>query len=434
MGKSVSLDVDNREERRPLGSRTSSIDKKEDLRNKTSTQSSYQSRLQGQRRIDEAEKDEGSDSESESEVTSSESESDETPAPVQKRTEGPTTSSAVNSLLARSAQLRKEIPDPKKDYGTRSTRHSNYAREKEKEDSPKSKSGRRESLTKKEEPVSRYGVGSSRRRTSTVDDEPEETSSYNRYLPRSRSSALVSGLGGSRDVSPDDGRSSGDRRDSLRNLSALRKNRISRSRSSHDMALNDDSPEDDRSTSSPYRSRFERPSDSLTSSSALARSRSHHALKSRDPSPDESASNTWAQYLRTKYGSRSGSGSGGNTRSPVSRSKSSGSLYSRSGTDNSSDDETGGHDGRRDSVFSRYGDGHNQYSFSYPRNLYMQKRKMVLRIGCRGTEPGCFTWPRGVAVGLDNSIVVADSSNHRVQVRTFIPCEIILSYSHHRDS
>jgi hypothetical protein len=28
---------------------------------------------------------------------------------------------------------------------------------------------------------------------------------------------------------------------------------------------------------------------------------------------------------------------------------------------------------------------------------------------------GLFTWPRGIAVGPDNSIVVADSSNHRVQ-------------------
>lgn len=34
----------------------------------------------------------------------------------------------------------------------------------------------------------------------------------------------------------------------------------------------------------------------------------------------------------------------------------------------------------------------------------------------RGSEAGCFTWPRGLAVDPDNSIVVADSSNHRVQV------------------
>lgn len=39
-----------------------------------------------------------------------------------------------------------------------------------------------------------------------------------------------------------------------------------------------------------------------------------------------------------------------------------------------------------------------------------------MRIGTRGTEPGQFTWPRGVACGPDNSIAVADSSNHRVQL------------------
>jgi len=39
-----------------------------------------------------------------------------------------------------------------------------------------------------------------------------------------------------------------------------------------------------------------------------------------------------------------------------------------------------------------------------------------MKLGTRGSEPGSFTWPRGVAIGPDNSIVVADSSNHRVQI------------------
>lgn len=47
---------------------------------------------------------------------------------------------------------------------------------------------------------------------------------------------------------------------------------------------------------------------------------------------------------------------------------------------------------------------------------YQQKRRQLFQIGGRGSEPGLFTWPRGIAVGPDNSIVVADSSNHRVQV------------------
>ncbi|XP_018021100.1 RING finger protein nhl-1 isoform X2 [Hyalella azteca] len=53
---------------------------------------------------------------------------------------------------------------------------------------------------------------------------------------------------------------------------------------------------------------------------------------------------------------------------------------------------------------------------SIHRNQYLKKQHLLLQIGSRGSEPGNFTWPRGVAVGPDNSIVVADSSNHRVQV------------------
>lgn len=48
-----------------------------------------------------------------------------------------------------------------------------------------------------------------------------------------------------------------------------------------------------------------------------------------------------------------------------------------------------------------------------PRTQYLQKRRQLFQLGGRGSEPGCFTWPRGIAVGPDNSIVVADSSNHR---------------------
>lgn len=57
---------------------------------------------------------------------------------------------------------------------------------------------------------------------------------------------------------------------------------------------------------------------------------------------------------------------------------------------------------------------------STPRSQYLQKRRLQFKIGSRGSEPGCFTWPRGIAVGPDNSIVVADSSNHRVQVNSRI--------------
>lgn len=54
--------------------------------------------------------------------------------------------------------------------------------------------------------------------------------------------------------------------------------------------------------------------------------------------------------------------------------------------------------------------------------LYSKKGKMLLKIGSRGNGKGQFTWPRGVAIGAYNAldggqdILVADSSNHRVQV------------------
>lgn len=56
---------------------------------------------------------------------------------------------------------------------------------------------------------------------------------------------------------------------------------------------------------------------------------------------------------------------------------------------------------------------------SSTRVQYAAKRRQVFSVGSRGSEPGSFTWPRGVATGPENSIVVADSSNHRVQVSKF---------------
>ncbi len=57
-------------------------------------------------------------------------------------------------------------------------------------------------------------------------------------------------------------------------------------------------------------------------------------------------------------------------------------------------------------------------SISGPKGQYLQKQTLLMTFGSRGSQPGLFTWPRGIAVGPDNSIVVADSSNHRVQVMT----------------
>ena len=51
-------------------------------------------------------------------------------------------------------------------------------------------------------------------------------------------------------------------------------------------------------------------------------------------------------------------------------------------------------------------------------NKYKKKGSAKKVIGgARSSEPGMFTWPRGVAVSSNNdSIIVADSSNHRIQI------------------
>ena len=50
-------------------------------------------------------------------------------------------------------------------------------------------------------------------------------------------------------------------------------------------------------------------------------------------------------------------------------------------------------------------------------NNYQDKGRAIIRFGTRGNDEMQFTWPRGVAVSTrDDTILVADSSNHRVQI------------------
>ena len=87
---------------------------------------------------------------------------------------------------------------------------------------------------------------------------------------------------------------------------------------------------------------------------------------------------SWARYLKNKYGSKT---------------KKSGS-------------------GRGDNANNTNEQVNNQVN----RNN-QQKQSLLMTFGSRGSQPGLFTWPRGIAVNpTDNSVVVADSSNHRVQV------------------
>ncbi|CAH0764967.1 unnamed protein product [Bemisia tabaci] len=158
---------------------------------------------------------------------------------------------------------------------------------------------------------------------------------------------------------------------------------------------------------------------------------------------DGAALSSWARYLKNKYGNRdrgkeskegaagasgtSGGASGsvgGVAGSSVSRRLSVGlPLRHNSTSIESSDDDqknTQGSPHSPTSTIAATAATPQQAGFttvgSTPKSQYMQKRRQLFKIGSRGSEPGYFTWPRGIAVGPDNSIVVADSSNHRVQV------------------
>ncbi|GFY68493.1 RING finger protein nhl-1 [Trichonephila inaurata madagascariensis] len=227
----------------------------------------------------------------------------------------------------------------------------------------------RDSIRKDEESSrDRDSISSSRRRTPSTNEPEGRISPYSRFLERRRSSVNTGGQ--SRDKSPEDSYTA-------------RKNRIARSKSSHDLYPADDSPEDDVLTA--IRNRY-------------------RTRRNRELSPEETPPHSWSQYMKNKYGSG------------LVRSRTSASLaVPKSDSENSSDEDTPP-SRRRD--YGRRGDSNSPRGFSLPRRTYMQKGKSCIKFGTRGTDIGCFTWPRGVCVGNDNNIVVADSNNHRVQVFT----------------
>ncbi|XP_049290238.1 RING finger protein nhl-1 isoform X2 [Anopheles funestus] len=237
-----------------------------------------------------------------------------------------------------------------------------------------------------------------------------------------------------------------------------RRNRLARSRSSHNFGNDDeeDEPVSPTTTSpSAYLASRYGASSSLASQPAdLSRSRSTHALKSREPSPernstaaggdkDGAALSSWARYLKNKYGNRttkdgkdtpsssslSSSGVGSSSLSSPSSSSTSSASASAAArrlslglplrqTDllSSDDDSKNGVGSPTSPTAAAAVAGIPGAAGMSPRTQYLQKRRQLFQIGGRGSEPGSFTWPRGIAVGPDNSIVVADSSNHRVQV------------------
>ncbi|XP_055619392.1 RING finger protein nhl-1 isoform X3 [Toxorhynchites rutilus septentrionalis] len=280
-----------------------------------------------------------------------------------------------------------------------------------------------------------------RRTPANVEDTFPPFRYTSRFLNKSKSTAVV--------APEDEGDDSDSRLGSNRSrFTALqdRRNRLARSRSSHNFG-NDD--EDDEpvspTTSSPsayLASRYGAGSSLASQPADLSRSRSTHALKSREPSPDRStgtdkdgaALSSWARYLKNKYGNRNAKDSKDTPSSTLSATSSSLSSPSTSASSSSaaarrlslglplrqtdilsSDDDSKNGVGSPTSPTAAVVGIPGAAGMS-PRTQYLQKRRQLFQIGGRGSEPGSFTWPRGIAVGPDNSIVVADSSNHRVQV------------------
>jgi tripartite motif-containing protein 71 len=169
----------------------------------------------------------------------------------------------------------------------------------------------------------------------------------------------------------------------------------------------------------------------------LSRSRSTHAvaLKSREPSPDrgsgedKEALSSWARYLKNKYGNRKEPETTSRTTAPS-------SSYGSSSAASSTTPSSSASASRRlslglplrqaNEIHSSDDDSKNLLSslasptqvqaqaqalggmedtntkFSTPRTQYLQKRRQILQIGGRGSESGKFTWPRGISVGPDN--------------------------------
>ncbi|RVE50474.1 hypothetical protein evm_004899 [Chilo suppressalis] len=331
---------------------------------------------------------EDSDTSSEEETDSSE-ESEEEPATQRKPESQAMTRTDIGPLLARSTNARNDAVDSKtKETPSQSRYRSRQSSQTEEESTPRygssgSSYNNRYGSKPKEELETQ----------SSLDDDTKYPTARSRYL------ALKE-----------------------------RRNRLARSKSSHTgFGAGDDDDQDDPvspTTASPSAYLAARYG-SGTGGTELSRSRSSHALKSRESSPerpaagekDGAALSSWARYLKNKYGSRGKDRDTSGTTSSTSRRLSLGLPLRSANELASSDDDSKNAAGSPISPtaataavagFAAAG--------SSPRSQYLQKRRLQFSVGSRGSEPGCFTWPRGIAVGPDNTMVVADSSNHRVQV------------------
>lgn len=285
------------------------------------------------------------------------------------------------------------------------------------------------------------------RSRATVPEEETKPTFQSRFLNRSKSSAI---LGPDDDESTSSSAPHGTSRARFEELKE-RRQRLARSKSSAGLEEDDGATADTNSAAN-YRSRYSRTEpDTTPTSRSISSTGATGATGGGDAEGSSSTQlSNWARYLKNKYGNRTGdssttTSSGRNTSTGIGSSSGLGNSTASSSLGSSRTSSTSSLGGRaisrsRSSHLlglakegeSSEDDSKNVHATptspaagtavvptpfgNLHRSQYLQKQRLLIKIGSRGSEPGNFTWPRGIAVGPDNSIVVADSSNHRVQV------------------
>jgi len=430
--------------------------------NATNGTSRYSSRFLGRAATPSAETSkEDLNNDEEEDESSEESESDDTEESSEEEEEKTYTSSVLNSASNRSQPTTTRSRNSA-DYGSRYTNANN-------DNSSANTSSRYNSGTngtsssstynrrpsvyenkKEDESESKYGYSGSKYLSRNRNEEKEEepkSAFQSRFLNRSKSSAVLGpdGVASQNDDSSPAKTSGRARFEEMKE----KRQRLARSKSS--AGLDD---EDNVDTSSSYKSKYSRDNDikSNVANRALGPS-TNASTANRDESGSSNAQlSNWARYLKNKYGNKnensSASGVAPTTSSLTNRTGVNGSSgpSNSTGTTTSSSTARAIARSRSSHLLGLPKEGESSEddlsknvdatpTFPAPaaaagmlvvpthpigvnihRNQYLKKGKLLFQIGSRGSDPEQFTWPRGVAVGPNDSIVVADSSNHRVQV------------------
>jgi len=303
---------------------------------------------------------------------------------------------------------------------------------------------------KDDELESKYNYSGSKYLSRNRKDEEEEQKSpfQSRFLNRSKSSAVLGpdGVSAQNDESP----AKGSGRARFEEMKEKRQ-RLARSKSSAGLDEEDGGVAD---STPAYKSKYSRDNDikSNVANRTLGPSSPTSTTNREESGSSNAQLSNWARYLKNKYGNKSenssnaggttsttsslgnrtgvnGSGSSGlsnnsassSTARAISRSKSSHLLGLPKENGSSEDDLSKNVDATPTFPASAAQAAGTLVVPTHPigdihRNQYLIKNKLLFQFGSRGSDPRQFTWPRGVAVGPNDSIVVADSSNHRVQV------------------